>query len=136
MTIWAQLRQNFTVFLSKTLPKSFYQMREKQETCRNLNLINSRTPSFADNIFMVTTSALNFKELYIFCKLYPVKRIYVSKRIPYLAQTLTVQAKNIYTLKSLCVSCFTRNKCLKFSYMIGSRFYVIIWDVFRCHVLT
>ena len=41
--------QNVTVFLPKTL-LSFFQMQEKLETCRNLNFINSRRPSFGDDI--------------------------------------------------------------------------------------
>ena len=54
--------------LPKTLP-SFSQMQEKPETCQNLNLINFRRPSLGDekcNVYIVTTSALYFKQLYTF----------------------------------------------------------------------
>ena len=61
------------------------------------------------------TSALDFKQLYIFYKFYLIKRIYLSERITYLEQRLTVELKNSYTLASVSVLCFTENECLKFS---------------------
>ena len=45
------------------------------------------TTAFYAVIYIVTTSALDFKQPYIFYRFYPVKRTYSSKRILYLAQT-------------------------------------------------
>ena len=36
-------------------------------------------------IYIVTSSALDFKQLYVFCKLYPIKQTFLSERVPYLA---------------------------------------------------
>lgn len=38
------------------------------------------------DIYIVTTSALGFKQLCIFCEFYPIKQIQLFKRIAYLAQ--------------------------------------------------
>ena len=38
------------------------------------------------NNYIVTTSALDFKQIYINYKFYPIKRIFLSEIIPYLAQ--------------------------------------------------
>ena len=67
---------NFTIFFSNA---------GKLGTCRNLNLINSRGKSFGDNFYIVRTSALGFKQLYIFYASYLIKRICLSEKIPYLA---------------------------------------------------
>ena len=45
------------------------------------------------NIYIVTTSALNFKNLYIFYIFYPIKRIYLSDRIRYLVQTFNFSSQ-------------------------------------------
>ena len=83
--IWTILCQNVTVFLPKAL-YFFFQVQEKLETCRNWNLTNYRRPSFGDTPSDVTTSALDFKQLYIFYKFHVIKRLYLPERIPYLAQ--------------------------------------------------
>ena len=36
---------------------------------------------------IVTTSALDFKQLYIIYKFYPIKRLFISEKTPYFAQT-------------------------------------------------
>ena len=85
----AMLFQNVTVFLPKTLP-SIFKMLEKSGTCQNSNLTYFRRPSFWDDInlgFAVTTSALDFKQLYIIRKFYQIKQVSLSERIPYLVQT-------------------------------------------------
>ena len=59
----------------------FSQMRKKPQPCRNLNLTNSRRSSFDINllifwykstIYIVTTRALDFEQLSIFHKFYPI----------------------------------------------------------------
>ena len=58
----------------------FFQVQEKLETCRNSNLTNCRRKCFGYDIrykcsiYIVTTNALNFKQLYIFYKFYLIKR--------------------------------------------------------------
>ena len=49
LAMQAKLCQNVTVSLPKTL-LSLFQMQEKLETSRNLNLINSRRSSFGDDV--------------------------------------------------------------------------------------
>ena len=57
-------------------------MQEKSEMCQNLNVINSKRKSFENdingNIYIVTTSALDFKQLYVFHKFYQIKLIYLA----------------------------------------------------------
>ena len=57
-------------------------MQEKSEMCQNLNVINSKRKSFENdinvNIYIVTTSALDFKQLYVFYKFYQIKLIYLA----------------------------------------------------------
>ena len=65
------------------------------------------------NICIVTTSALDWKQLTIFYKFYPIKQIYLSERISYLAHTCHCSNQNSYTLLSLCVMYFSGNKYLK-----------------------
>ena len=52
--------------------------------------------------YFITTSALDFEQLYILYKFYPIKRIYLSERICVLAQTFNsaTSQKNLYIRKS------------------------------------
>ena len=88
-------------------------MWEKLETCPNLNLIHSRGKSFGDNFYTVRTSALNFKQPYIFYKSHPIKPICLSGRIPYWAETFNCSSQKYLRISESV--CFTGNKCLKFS---------------------
>ena len=45
------------------------------------------------NIYIVTTSALDFKQLYIIYKFYLIKRVFLPERIPYLAQTFNCSSQ-------------------------------------------
>ena len=51
------------------------------------NDINKIFRWYKYNIYIVTKSALDLKQLYIVYIFYPIKQIYLSERIPYLAQT-------------------------------------------------
>ena len=53
---------------------------------------------------METTSALDFIQFYIFYKFYPIKRMYLSERIPYLAQAFNCSSqKQLHISKSVYV---------------------------------
>ena len=58
---------------------------------------NSGRPFLGDDIkskiYIVTTSALDFKHLYTFYEYYPMKRIYLSKRISYLAHAFNCSSQ-------------------------------------------
>ena len=70
------------------------------------------------NIYILTSSALDFKQFYMIYKFYLIKRIFSSERIPYChirQRHYTVQVKHSYTIPSLCVLYFAGSKRLKFS---------------------
>ena len=68
-----------------------------------MNIINI----YKCNIYIVTTSALYFKQLYMFYKLDPIiKRIYLFEKIPYLPHTFNCSS---YTLPSLCFVSLGKN---------------------------
>ena len=102
----AKLCQNVTIFLPKTLP-SF------SNAGKTVNVPEFEFDKFWKtifwrsrkcNIYIVTTSALDFKQLYIFYIFFPIKWIYLSERIPYLAQTFNCSSqKQLHISKSVCV---------------------------------
>ena len=56
------------------------------------------------NIYIITTIALDFKQLYIFYIFFPIKWIYLSERTPYLTQTFNYSSqKQLHISKSVCV---------------------------------
>ena len=70
------------VFLPKTL-LSFFEVDEKLETRRNLNLTNFRRlywRLYKCKIYIETINALGYKPLCIFYKRYPLKRIFLCER--------------------------------------------------------
>ena len=74
--------ENFTIFFSNAGKTG---KRAGIQICTFQKIIFMRW--YECNIYIVTTSALDFKQLYIIYKFYPIKRIFLSARIPYFAQT-------------------------------------------------
>ena len=77
-----------------------------------LHLTNFRRPSFGEDMnvkLIVKISALDFKQLYIFYKFYVIKRIYLSERIRYLAQTFNCSIQKHLVLQ-VFVCCFSKEK--------------------------
>ena len=79
---------------------------------------------YKSKIYIVTTNALDFKQLYIFYKFYLINEytwpsIFTQKAMEYTylkefhiwQNLLPVQFKNSYLLPSLCVLCFTGKTC-------------------------
>ena len=82
-------------------------MQEKLETCQNSNLTYLEDHIlrwYKCNIYIVKTSALDFKQLHIVCKFCPIKRIFLSERIPYLAQIFDCSSQTyLHISKSMYV---------------------------------
>ena len=97
-TISVILFQNVTVFLPRTLT-SFFEMLKKLETWRNSNLTNFRCITY-----IVTTSNLDFKQVFIYDKFYPIKRIYYLKEFNIWHRHLF--KSNIFTHYQVCLRKF------------------------------
>ena len=82
------------------LSRHFYHISFKLKTRRNLNLTIFRRSSLeiiCMKNYFVTTSALNFKQLYIFYKYYPIKRTFLSERTRYFVQAFNCSSSHVLT---------------------------------------
>ena len=88
-------------------------MQKKLETCRNLNLIGSRRPSFGDQVNVTFISKQPVPWIlnnFIYFTYFIQGNDYIYLKEFYIwHRHLTVQVKNSHALASLCVLCFTGN---------------------------
>ena len=86
-----------------------FSKREKTGNMTEFKLTNFRRLSFGNdiakcNIYIIATSVLDFKQLYIFYKFCPKKQIHLSDRTLYLVQIFTCSRQIWFHItKTACV---------------------------------